>query len=261
MFVKGSTFFRTPMLALTGAALLNGCGDSTGPDGDLSDSDKQAIVSILTNTSALAASPAAGFAAFFLEGLDGFGTMSSTAAAAQVQQAVSEGLSLALNRGAADSYEGFGFVVDFSFSSQGQTVAGWMAGYVGMADLDLNAGTVGELVSAYLMDLQSTSVPNTGEGTIAGGTAFATYYDGTTNFLGTSGTVTMTASSFGSGNTDCSGSAQGITVNCSYSSGTMSGGFDFNAQAFTGGSTYTQVPIAFTGLPAVRISMSTTLNN
>jgi hypothetical protein len=260
MFVKGSSFFGRSTLAVVGAALLVACGDATGPDGDLSDEDKQAIVSILTSTSALAASPAAGFAAFFLDGLDGFGPMTASAAA-QVQSAVTEGLSLAVSQGAADAYDGFGFIVDFSVSAQGETFAGWMAGIVGMADLDLDAGTVGELVSAYLMDLESATAPSSGTGEIGEGTAFATYYDGATNFFGTSGTVAVTSSSFGGGQTDCGGSAQGVTVSCSYSTGTMAGNFDFEAQAFTGGTTYTQVPIAFSGLPAVRIALSTNVSN
>lgn len=250
---------RGRVIALIAVGLAVGCSDSTGPDDELSDADREAVAQILTNSSVFATSPAAGFAVFFLDGLEGLGQMSATSAA-QLQRQVADGVSFSLNNAAADEYDGFGFIVDFSISSQGVTQSGWMAGVVGMADLDLEAATAGELVSAFLMDLESTTAPSTGSGTIEEATAFATYWDGSSNYIGTSGMVDVTASSFGGDSNDCSGSAQGITVTCSYTAGTMTGSFAFEAQELLGEQTYTQAPISFVNLPAVRMSLTTTVN-
>jgi hypothetical protein len=81
--------------------------------------------------------------------------------------------------------------------------------------------------------------------------ALATYWDGMDTFWGTSGSVSFSGSSF-SGSTDCS--QQGVT--CSYSTGAMSGSFEFESETLGGGMTWTQVPVSFSNMPTVKLTVS-----
>jgi hypothetical protein len=100
------------------------------------------------------------------------------------------------------------------------------------------------------------TLPSSASGTIEGGDVFAWYTSTNTAYYGTSGAASVSSSSF-SGSTDCSTSQGGVTMDCSYSAGRMSGNFNFTAETFQGAS-YTQAPIVFSNLPAVRMILSVT---
>ncbi len=260
MLRKGSKFMWGAVTVVTLVSM--GCGSDglTGPNGDLSDNDKAAIVQALSSTGGLTGSPAAAFASFFVDGLSGLGQMTASSAA-QVDQAVNAGLNMALSTGAAASYDGFGFLIGYDISSGGTSVTGWMAGIVGFNNLNTSANTVDNLVSAFILGTDGTTPPANTSGTIGDVSAFATYYGSSTSYFGNSGTVGITSSAFSGGSTNCGGSAQGVTVTCSVTSGTMAGNFAFQATSLGGAQTFTQVPIDFQNLPAVNVQISTTLSN
>ena len=66
-----------------------------------------------------------------------------------------------------------------------------------------------------------------------------------------SGSISLSGTGF-SGSTDCSV----LIYTCSYATGTMNGSFGFTARATGSTDTYEQVPISFSGLPAVALTVT-----
>jgi hypothetical protein len=215
-----------------------------GPDDSgFTAAEKQALTNALLNSGALSATPAGAYAAFVVDLLEDVGTISAVQSAA-LADAISEGISLAADANAANNYEGaVGIQVGFDIIG----IQGWVSGVLGWNRLDTNVGTVDELVVVYKTGDGSDIPPSAWDGDFGGeSNVWAVYWDGESHY-GTSGSASVTGSSF-SGSNDCTTQ----TFSCTYSTGTMNGGFDFDASE-TG---YTQVPVEFSSLYAVKIMIS-----
>ncbi len=230
---------------------LVACGDDgnelTGPnDSGFTAAEKQALTSALLNSGVLAGTPAGAYAALVVNLFDEVGTISASQSAA-IDNAIREGISLAAAASAANSYEGaIGIQVGFDISG-GQ---GWVSGVLGWNGLDTEAGTADQIVAVYSTGDDSDMPPATWDGTPgAASDVVAVYWDGE-SYYATGGSASVTASSFG-GSSDCSVQ----TFTCSYSTGTMSGSFDFEASSISE-TTFTQVPITFSNLYAVKLMIS-----
>jgi len=231
------------------ALAVSACGDdedATGVNGaTFTAAEKAALMEALTNTGAFAGTPAALYAPFALAGLDETGTISAGRSAA-IDEAIESGISLAVSTALATNYDAVG--VQLSFDIQGQT--GWFIGVVGWTGLNTTAKTVDELVAVYSYG-DGTTAPSNVQGSFGGDAVLeGSYWDGA-RYSATEGSASITGSGF-SGSTDCS--ITGFT--CSYAQGTMSGNFGFTAQALETTDTYEQVPVSFTGLPAVSVTVS-----
>jgi hypothetical protein len=226
------------------------CGDST--TGALSEGEKDAL-----KTALITADPGfGGFAAFALDAVGTTGKLSAAASQA-VSRAINEAVRLSMNGVAASEYDGVGFAIDYTLTSGGQTTQFWFLGVVGWSGL--TATTVTELVVVGGFGTDG-SLPATANGLIEDGDVFATYVNSGAAYFALTGQGTISGSSFGGGSADCgSGTDEGVTVECSYQTGTMNGDFDFEAETQTG-TPYSQELLAFTGLPAVRLTVSATVN-
>lgn len=251
------------LLAMTATA----CGDeTTGPDNGPTEPEwgtqqQQALVTALTSSGALAASPVAGFAAMVVGTLDDVGSISTHETAALSQSIESE-IELALNAALSSTYDG-AVGVQVGFENDGTT--GWFVGVIGWNGLSDGGSAVTNLVGVYHFDTGSNEPPATHSATIGldavqqspprGQTnhhlSTASYWDGTTSFWGTSGSFEISASSF-SGSNDCGQ----VSFSCSYSTGNMSGSFDFDAMAMNSEMTWTQVPVTFSNLRSVKLMIS-----
>jgi len=89
---------------------------------------------------------------------------------------------------------------------------------------------------------------------VGSGDVFVYYSKSQVPYFGTTGTASVSSSSFG-GSTDCSQSSQGVTVDCSYSTGAMNGNFLFSA-ASESDATYDQSKVQFSSLPAVKMTIA-----
>jgi hypothetical protein len=241
---------RIAAAALGLVFITSSCGDGGGGGTTtITQQEKAALTNALVASGALG--EFGGFAAFALAGVDEVGSMSAGSSNSAVSAAVRSAIQASLTGIAASAYEGaVGFAIGYDI--QGET--GWFTGVLGWNGLT-NTG-VGNMVLVAGGDVNTGTPPTTASGDIGGeeeGSVIAIYFDGTNNFFGISGTAAITGSSFGSGGTDCSQTQQGITVTCSFSQGSMSGDFEFDAQAVTGSTTYSQTPISFSGVPAVRV--------
>lgn len=235
--------------------VTSSCGDGGGGGTTaITAQEKAALTQALVSSGQLGEFGA--IAAFAFAGVDEVGSMQAGTSAA-VSAAVRSAIQASLTGIAATAYEGaVGFAIGYDI--EGET--GWFTGVLGWNGLTTTG--VSNLVLVAGGDTDTGTPPNTASGNIGGeeeSSVLAFYVEGTTNFFGTSGTASITGSSFGSGGTDCSQTSQGFTVTCSFTQGTMNGNFEFEAQAVTGGTTYTQAPINFTGVPAVRVLI--TLNS
>jgi hypothetical protein len=243
-----------------GMAVAVGCGDDgTGPeDGDLTTAEKAALAEALTESGALAEVPFASFATVAVEFIGEIGTLDAgTAASAALTKAIENGLRLGVAHAAATSYEGaVGFIVNVEFTSGSVTDQGYFAGVVGWNGVNTATNTVDDLVVGAIYG--EGVAPSTISGTVGGSTqttfTIGSYWDGSVAYYGTSGAFTMNAGSFGGG-TDCSGSGGGFSFECSYAVGSASGDLDFEGES-TAQATYTQSPLAYSGLPILRMSIA-----
>ena len=242
------TKFGAMTLALVAAA---GCGDDNGSTGPLSQSEKTALANALANTEF------GGLAAYVVQVVGDIGTLDAATATSAVNAALTKAMSLSSTGALAAAYEGgVGIAIQYTETIQGQTFQGWFYGVFGWNGINTSAGTVDEwvLVGGFGED---GNPPSSASGTIEDFEVFADYTNSDVYYYGTSGTASVSSSSF-SGNTDCSASQQGITLDCSYSVGRMNGSFEFEAATINGSNTYTQTPINFTNLPALRMTISLT---
>jgi hypothetical protein len=227
------------------------CGDST--TGALSDGEKQALTTALIN----ADDQFGAFAAFAVDAIGSTGKLSAAAAQA-VSRAINEAVRLSVNGIAATEYDGVGFAIDYTLTSGGETTQFWFLGVVGWNGL--TATTVTELVVVGGFGLDE-ALPASATGSIEAGEVFGTYVNSGSVYFALTGQGSITGSSFGGSSTDCgSGTDQGLTVECSYQTGTMNGDFDFEAEHETTTATYSQAPVVFTGLPALRLTVTATVN-
>jgi len=233
-------------------AVAVGCGDDSGPGGsDLSQQEKTALANALANTEF------GGLASYVVQVVGSVGTLDANSATSAVNAALTNALSLSATGGLAAAYEGgVGIAIQFDYDFQGEVFTGWFYGVFGWNDINTSAGTVGEWVLVGGFGEEGT-LPTSASGTIEDFDVFADYSSNNVLYYGTSGEASVSSSSF-SGNTDCSASEQGITIDCSYSVGTMNGNFEFVATQVSGSGTYTQTPIQFTNLPALRMTLSVT---
>lgn len=261
--------FRVTTLAVLLTLTAGACGEEAlGPDDQENDDmawgteEQTALLSALTTSGALAASPVAAFAPMVVGTLSDVGTISASQVAA-MSQAVENGIQMALSATLSSTYDG-AFGIQVGYEADG--IEGWFIGVLGWNGLNTETNSVTQLVSVYHFDSGSDQPPATHSATIglddalqqtppSGAAnhhlAFGTYWNGTDTFWGTTGSVDFSASSF-SGSSDCSQ----VSYSCTYSTGSMSGAFDFAATTLIGGMSWTQVPVSFSSLPAVKLMIS-----
>jgi hypothetical protein len=245
---------------VVGLALVVGCGDdSTGPEGDdLTQQEKTALATALTQSGALAEVPYAGFAGVAVQLVGSIGSLEAgSAASLAVAAAVEKGLRLGLAHAAVESYEGaIGFIFDIDYATSELTEQAHMVAVVGWNGVNVNTNSVDNLVVGLVYGEGPASNSFTGDIGSFGATSFAigAYWDGSEAFTGTAGTFSGTVGSFGS-DTDCSGSSSGFTYECSYATGAMNGDLDFEAISESE-TTYTQTPLAVNSLPVLKLSIS-----
>jgi hypothetical protein len=231
-------------------AMAAGCGDDDNGGQSLSTAEKQALVNALQTTEF------GGLAAFVVDVVGSVGTLDAGTVNTALTKAFDNALSLsAVGSQAADYEGGVGIALQFDYDVEGEAYSGWFYGVFGWNDINTTNNTVGEWVMVGGFGEDGT-LPSSASGTIEDGDLFAWYSMNNTAYYGTEGEASVSSSSF-SGSTDCSTSQQGITIDCEYSAGRMSGNFSFVAMSF-GEATYTQAPITFSNLPAVRMILSVT---
>jgi hypothetical protein len=243
------TKFGAVAVAMVVAA---GCGDDGSPSGgDLSQAEKTALAN------ALATTEFGGLASYVVQVVGEVGKLDAATATAAVNRALANAMSLSATGTLSASYEGaVGIAIQFTEDFQGEIFQGWFYGVFGWNDINTSNNTVGEWVLVGGFG-ESGTLPSSASGTIEDFDVFADYSSNNVLYYGTSGEASVSSSSF-SGNTDCSASQQGITIECSYSVGQMNGNFEFVAMQATGTGTYTQTPVQFTNLPALRMTLSIT---
>jgi len=239
------TKFGLTALVVTVAA---GCSDSTSSGTQQLSTDEKAAL-----TSALSSTEFGGLATYVIQTVGSVGSLTAATNAAMTQ-AVNSALSLAVQGVNSPAYEGaVGIAIEFDYSIQGQTSQGWFYGVFGWNDINATAKTVGEWVLVGGVG-DAGSLPSSATGTVESGDVFVYYSKSQVPYFGTTGTASVSSSSFG-GSTDCSQSSQGVTVDCSYSTGAMNGNFLFSA-ASESDATYDQSKVQFSSLPAVKMTIA-----
>jgi hypothetical protein len=228
-----------------------GCGDDEGTNNNteqLTTAEKTAL------TNALATTEFGGLATFVIQAVGAVGRLDASTLNSALQTAFDEAISLSVAGSQAASYEGaVGIALEFDYSLQGETFAGWFYGVFGWNDINTSTNSVGEWVIVGAAG-ESGSLPSSVSGDIDDLNMFAEYFLSNSLYYATSGSGSI-GGSFGGSGTDCGASQSGITIDCNYQTGTMNGNFSFMAEAFTGGDTYEQTPVSFSGLPAVKMDL------
>ncbi len=232
-------------------AMAAGCGDDNGTTQDLTTSEKQALVEALSTTEF------GGLAAFVVDVVGEVGTLDAATVNSALTQALDGALSLSSVGSQSPDYEGaVGIAIQFDYNVGGEIFEGWFYGVFGWNDINASAGSVGEwLLIGGAGDVGT--LPSSTSGTVADGDVFMYYSSAEVPYYATAGEASVSSSNF-SGSTDCSTSQQGLTVDCSYAAGRMNGDFSFDAETLDGQTTYTQTPIVFSNLPAVRMTLTVT---
>ena len=229
---------RFKSIALTCAitASVAACGsDSNGPNGtvDLTAQQTAALSAALVSNGALS-SEAAAFAPFALSQLQSAGSFAG--------------------------YDAVGVQVNYTVSSGGTTQSGVMSSIIGWQGLNASAQTVDRIIAASQFSTGG-SFPTTVTGSFANSGTIGSYYDRSTasNYLATTGSFNITNATFDASTKSCDSSGGGITVTCSYATGTMTGSFGFTADRAngTGPATFDQAVTSF-DLPAIRVTVSIT---
>lgn len=221
------------MAGLLAGVLLAGCGDGTEAGGALDDQEQAALTQALAQAGMLGIDGAASFGALVGQASE-VGTMGDYSALA----------SQALVTVNVEGEPSESFVV---------------TGVFGWTDLDAGNSTVGSAIA--LQTLQELGSFPSSVNSEVGGDLFARYFLGESNsqYLGSEGTFTATASGFG-GFEDCDDIPEDTAffeiVTCRYSFGTMAGDFSFEANRLTGSGpdTFSQPALDY-DLPAVRIEI------
>lgn len=246
--MRGLTKFGAVALAV---AMAVGCSDSSSPNTqNLSTAEKQAL------TQALSSTEFGALAAFVVQTVGQVGTLDPATVSTAMTKALDGALSLSVVGSQSASYEGaVGIAIQFDVTSQGVTQQGWFYGVFGWNNINTQNNTVGEWVLVGGTG-ETGTLPTSASGTVENGDVFVYYSSSQVPYLGVTGEASVSSSSF-SGNNDCSVSQQGITVDCSYGTGTMNGNFLFTAMSETQVE-YTQPKVQFSGLPAVRVDITVT---
>lgn len=228
--------FKSFALTCAIAASVAACGsDSNGPAGsvDLTAQQTAALSAALVSNGALG-SEAAAFAPFALSQLQSAGSFAG--------------------------YDAVGVQVNYTVSSGGTTQSGVMSSIIGWQGLNASAQTVDKILAASQFSTGGT-FPATVTGSFANSGTIGSYYDRSTasNYLASTGTFNITSATFDGSTKSCDSSGGGITVTCSYATGTMTGSFGFTADRAngTGPATFDQAVTTF-DLPAVRVTISIT---
>ena len=218
------------------AASVAACGsDNNGPSGsvDLTAQQTAALSAALVSNGTLG-SEAAAFAPFALSQLQSAGSFSG--------------------------YDAVGVQVNYTVTAGGTTQSGVMSSIIGWQGLNASAQTVDKIIAASQFSTGGT-FPSTVTGSFANSGTIGSYYDRSTasNYLATTGTFNITAATFDGSSKSCDSSSGGITVTCSYSTGTRTGSFGFSADRANGSgpATFDQAVTSFE-LPAVRVTISIT---
>lgn len=247
-------------------ALAAGCSsDSGGGGGNITPQEKTALAAALSSAQALQGlGPAAAYSSFIFTQLDQVGTLGAAA-----QAAVNRAIEASISGVRASSYDGaIGMQVSYTINSQGQTYTGAFTGVLGWTNLTTSPPRIDEAVSAGAVNLVSSTPFSSGTIQLDQGTTdpfgLGSYYNRLNNsaYLSTSGTFTVSGVSFAGEGSDCSASAQGVTLDCTYTLGTMSGSFAFEAalRSGSGPATYSQSSISFSNLPSARMDLTITAN-
>lgn len=226
-------------------AFAAACSENGGDSLNLA--EKTALSQALTTSGALTgAGPAAGFGPVALFMLPNIGALSAGTAA-------SSALNASLSGVRAATYEGaVGVQVIYTSGSTSQT----FTGVIGWSGLNVTASTVDEVVSAGALTSSTTPVGNGSNTTINGSTGFGAYWLRTPQASyspGSTGNFELTTGSFTGTQVDCASLAE--VSQCNYRTGTMSGQFNFTAQRVGATGEYTQTPVTFSNLPAVRVTI------
>jgi hypothetical protein len=230
---------RIKALALVcGLAVVAACGsDNNGPDGstDLSSEETTALTQALVTNGSLGAGAAA-FAPFALSQLQSSGKMGD--------------------------YDAVGVQVNYTVTVSGQTTSGVLSSIIGWQGLNTTAHTADKIIAASQSSTGGT-FPGSITSTFGTAATIGSYYELSTasNYVATTGTFNLTAASFGTDTHGCNSSSGGVTVTCSYSTGTMTGSFAFEADKFngSGSATFSQPTTQF-NLPALRVTITITSN-
>src|SRR5512132_1072815 len=222
--------FRAFALTCGIAASVAACGsDNNGPSGSV---DLTSPLSAALVSNGALGSEAAAFAPFALSQLQSAGSFSG--------------------------YDAVGVQVNYTVTAGGTTQSGVMSSIIGWQGLNASAQTVDKLIAASQFSTGGT-FPSTVTGSFANSGTIGSYYDRSTasNYLATTGTFNITGATFDGSSKSCDSSSGGITVTCSYSTGTMTGSFGFSADRAngTGPATFDQAVTSFE-LPAVRVTIS-----
>ncbi len=242
---------RTLMMsaALVAAAVVSAsCGSSTAPPGTgLTAQQQTALVQAIANSGALT-TLGGQVAPIAVPLIPATGTLSVT--------------------GGGTSYDAVGIEIVFSIPALGTLGTGAFTGVLGWAGYDASTGTIDQLVSGGAFILGSSTVPGTGSyavapdslgmavGTgaywnrLAGGASGATY-------TASDGTFDLTQASFGASTANCPG-FDTTKGSCTYTTGSMSGQFNFTGTLDGGTGTWTQPMTTFTTLPAVKVTLTLT---
>lgn len=229
---------RIKALALTcGLAVVAACGSDNGPNGstDLSSEETTALTQALVVNGSLGSSAAA-FAPFALSQLKSSGKMGD--------------------------YDAVGVEVNFTVTVAGQTTSGVLSSIIGWQGLNTNTQTADKIIAVSQNSTGGTFPPSI-TGTFGTGATIGSYFDRSTasNYVATTGTFNLTSGTFGTDTNDCNSSSGGVTVTCSYSTGTMTGNFAFSADKFngSGAATFNQPTTQFE-LPALRVTITVSSN-
>lgn len=244
------------VLRRLGVAMLvvavGACSDSTGPGGtSLTQAEKQALVTALSSTEF------GGLAAIVVQQVGQVGSLSAATVSAARSQAIDKAIRMAVASSAATAYEGaVGIAVEFTETQGTTSTSGWFYGVVGWNGINTSNNTVDELVLVGGVG-DVANLPSSVTGTVESGAVFALYEAAGTLYTGTSGTASVTGSSFNGSGTDCSASGQGFTYDCNVVVGAMSTNFQFDA-VNASQQTFSQTAVQGTSLPAIKMSLNIT---
>lgn len=240
--------FMTSAALVAAAVVSASCGSSTAPPTGLTAQEQTALIQAIANSGALT-------------------TLGGQVAPIAVPLISSTG-TLAVTGGGASSYDAVGVEIVFNIPALGALGTGAFTGVLGWAGYDAGAGTIDQLVSGGAFSLGSTTVPGAGTyaiapqapgqtvGTgaywnrLAGGASGATY-------VATDGQFVLSQATFGSSSNNCPG-FDTTKGSCTYTTGTMTGQFNFTGTLQGGTSTWTQPVTTFTTLPAVKVTLTLT---
>ena len=239
--MQRTTNLNAVAVAVLASLVLSACGDDTGPGGDLSESEQQALVVALSQGGALGLNFSAPFA-------------------------LTTGLAQDADVGTLGTMLAWGgqtlVTLDEPGAEDDQTLV--FTGVTGWSNLNAGNRTVDNAVWASVMSSTSSFPNQIDEAVMVDDQAFGGYWERSTSsqyFANPAeGQFTLATTSFNSPQEceDIPDLGAGISITeCSFAVGTMTGDFDFVADKIsgTGVATFTQANIAY-DVPAVRLTIT-----